>query len=146
MRDGTARLLSSLHAVVYRLTRGHIGRRLVDNDVLLLTTRGRRSGRPHTVPLLYLREPTGLLVVASWGGRDRHPDWYLNLEADPRVEVQVSSECFPASAEILDEGHHRAAWPRVAAAYEGYAAYQARTTRRIPLVLLRPGAAPPPSR
>src|SRR5918994_5462186 len=79
MRDATARRLSRLHVLVYRLTGGRIGRRLVNNDMLLLTTCGARTGRKHTVPLLYLRDGETLVVIASWGGRPKNPHWFTNL-------------------------------------------------------------------
>ena len=89
MKDQTAKHLSTLHRVLYRCTRGMVGRRLVGNDMCLLSTTGRRSGEVHTVPLLYLRDGDRLVVVASWGGRDHHPDWYENLLVDPHATVQV---------------------------------------------------------
>ena len=89
VRDATARRLSRLHAILYRTTRGHVGTRLVSNDMLLLTTRGRTSGQPHTVPLLYLQDGETVVVAASWGGRDYHPDWYLNLIAQPVAAVNL---------------------------------------------------------
>lgn len=136
VRDVTAKRLSALHRVVYRSSRGVIGRRLVDNDMLLLTTTGRRSGRVHTVPLLYLCEDDTPFVIASWGGRDRHPEWYLNLLADPRVDVQIRGERFAATAEPLGEGERTQWWERAVAAYDGYATYQSRTDRVIPVVRL----------
>ena len=68
MRDGTAKFLSRIHTGLYRMTSGVVGRRLVDNDMLLLTTIGRRTGKAHTVPLLYLSDDGRLVVFASWGG------------------------------------------------------------------------------
>lgn len=138
MRDGTAKYLSALHAGAYRLTGGWIGRRLVDNDMLLLTTTGRRSGRRHTIPLLYLRDGADLLVIASWGGRSNHPEWYLNLVAEPQVTVRVPRCRFPATATTLDAEERATWWPHIVDAYHGYAEYQARTSREIPVVRLIP--------
>jgi F420H(2)-dependent quinone reductase len=98
VRDNTARRLSRLHVIVYRLTGGVVGRRLVRNDMLLLTTRGRATRKAHTVPLLYLREGDTLVVIASWGGRPRDPDWYRNLVAEPRAIVQVQSRIWAVRA------------------------------------------------
>ncbi len=138
MRDATARRLSALHTSLYRLTRGRIGRRLVHNDMLLLTTTGRRSGRSHTVPLLYLRDRDDVLVIASWGGRDSPPDWYLNTTADPHVAVQIEGTSFAAAATVLNGTERDEWWERAVAAYDGYATYQARTAREIPILRLRP--------
>ncbi len=138
MKDATARRLSAIHRRVYRLTGGRIGRRLVDNDMLLLTVRGRTTGRPHTVPLLYLTEPDGWVVIASWGGRDTDPDWYTNLKADPRCRIEIRADTIPVEAETLVGDRRNALWERAVDAYDGYATYQARTSREIPIVLLRP--------
>ncbi len=138
MRDGTAKLLSRIHAVLYRLTAGVVGRRLVDNDILLLTTTGRHSGEPHTVPLLYLEDGDRYVVFASWGGRDRHPEWYLNLLAHPQGVVQVRGRRRPVTTTTAGAGERKRLWARAESAYSGYAAYQARTERKIPVVILHP--------
>jgi len=138
MRDGTAKTLSTIHTVAYRLTRGRIGSRLVDNDMLLLTTRGWKTGNLHTVPLLFLRDGTDLIVIASWGGRSDHPDWFANLEAHPEASVQVLDRRWKVRAEPVGAEDRKQWWPRIVNAYAGYAAYQARTDRLIPVVRLRP--------
>lgn len=138
MRDATAKHLSTLHTLVYRATGGRLGTRLVDNDMLLLTTRGRLSGKPHTVPLLYLREGDRFVVFASWGGRDYPPHWYLNLRADPNVKVQVAGrrlDCTARDAGPTERDHW---WAKATEAYDGYAVYQSRTDREIPVVMLTP--------
>lgn len=136
MRDAQVRRMSRLHRRLYQLTGGVVGKRLVDNDMLLLTTTGRRTGRPHTVPLLYLREGDALVVIASYGGRDHHPAWYLNLVATPEVEVQVRKGRLKALARIADSEERASWWPRVVDAHGDYAVYQTRTHRVIPVVLL----------
>ncbi|MEX2250965.1 MAG: nitroreductase family deazaflavin-dependent oxidoreductase [Acidimicrobiia bacterium] len=136
------RRLSRLHRGLYRLTGGRLGRRLVDNDMLLLTTTGRHSGRRHKVPLLFLTQGDTLVVIASYGGRDHHPAWYLNLVADPEVEVQVSKRSFEARARTADPDERASWWPRVVDAYGGYAVYQTRTDREIPVVLIEPLISP----
>lgn len=113
-----------------------MGRRLVANDMLLLTTTGRRSGQPHVVPLLYLREGDRLVVIASYGGRPQHPDWYRNLRATPEVEVQLGGLKAVAVATDASPAERSAWWPRVVDAYPAYATYQARTNRPIPVVFL----------
>jgi len=136
VRDAQVRRMSRLHRRLYQLTGGVVGKRLVDNDMLLLTTTGRRTGRPHTVPLLYLREGDALVVIASYGGRDHHPAWYLNLVATPEVEVQVRKGRLKALARIADSEERASWWPRVVDAHGDYAVYQTRTHRVIPVVLL----------
>lgn len=139
MRDRTAKNLSTLHAALYRLTRGVIGRRLVDNDMLLLSTTGRHSGKPHTVPLLYLRDEDDLVVIASWGGRDTHPDWYLNLQSEPTATVQILGEKMSVTAKTAAAADRTRLWERVVTAYDGYQEYQSRTEREIPVVVLANG-------
>ena len=136
MRDATVKRLSSLHALAYRTTDGRIGRRLVDNDMLLLTTVGRRTGTEHTVPLLYLREGHRLVVIASYGGRPGHPDWYRNLESHPQASVQILGDHIEAKATTMTVTEHSEWWPRIVDAYSDYDAYQSRTNRQIPVVWL----------
>lgn len=130
------RRLSRLHRALYRATGGLIGRRLVDNDILLLTTTGSRTGRRHTVPLLYLRDGERLVVIASYGGRDHHPQWFHNLVADPKARVQVRSRSFGVRASTAGPEERADWWPRIVEANPGYADYQAKTRREIPVVFL----------
>jgi len=111
------------------------------NDILLLTSTGRRSGDRHTVPLLYLGNGERLVVFASFGGRDVHPDWYRNLLADPAAEVELPGRRLRVTAETVVGTERDRLWERAVAAYPAYAAYQRRTEREIPVVMLRPGAA-----
>lgn len=136
MKDSTAKRLSAVHRILYRLSRGRIGRRIIDNDMLLLTTVGRHSGKRHTVPLLYLSEGDTVVVIASWGGRPHHPHWYLNLVAEPRVTVQIDGKRRPMRARTANAGERAVWWPRALAAYDGYRSYQSKTDREIPVVLL----------
>ena len=138
MRDNSVRFWSRAHRTIYRLTGGVIGGRLVDNDMLLMSTRGFRTGRMHTVPLLYLEDGDCLVVIASYGGRDRNPAWYENLRAEPRVRVQIGSEKGLMLARTATGAERIDWWPRIEAAYPGYATYQSRTDRVIPVVILEP--------
>jgi deazaflavin-dependent oxidoreductase (nitroreductase family) len=136
MQDNTARRLSTLHRLLFRGTSGRVGKRLVNNDMLLLTTAGRRSGQPHTVPLLYLQDGPDLIIIASWGGRPQHPEWYANLIQEPRVTVELPGRRYDAVATPLAEPERSTWWDRAVAAYAGYAEYQSRTDRAIPVVRL----------
>ena len=138
MDDRAVKLLSHLHTGLYRLTGGLVGRRLVDNDMMLLTTTGRASGRPHTVPLLYLRDGDRFVVIASYGGRPDHPEWYRNLLAEPRAVAQVLASRFEVEAETMDEASRAEWWSRIVDAYSDYEVYQSRTTREIPVLWLTP--------
>jgi F420H(2)-dependent quinone reductase len=136
MDDRLVKGLSRLHRGLFRVTGGRIGKRLVDNDMLLLTTRGRRTGEDHTVPLLYLQDGRRVVVIASYGGRPNPPDWYLNLVADPEVIVRTSEGAWAGNATLAEPEERARWWPRVVEAYEGYAEYQSRTDREIPVVFI----------
>jgi F420H(2)-dependent quinone reductase len=136
VRDSGVKRWSAFHRVLYQATNGVVGRRLVGNDMLLLTTRGRLTGQPHTVPLLYLRDGDRYLVIASYGGRDRHPEWYLNLLADPSVSARVADRNVVLTARTASPAEREEWWPRVVASYGDYAVYQTRTDREIPIVTL----------
>ncbi|MEH1013520.1 nitroreductase family deazaflavin-dependent oxidoreductase [Micromonospora sp. CPCC 206060] len=106
---------------------------------LLLTTRGRRSGKLRRTALIYGRDGDRYAVVASQGGDPRHPAWYLNLLDDPQVEVQVGAETFRAVARTADPAEKARLWPVMTAIWPAYDGYQARTDRDIPVVLLERG-------
>lgn len=108
--------------------------------VLLLSVRGRRSGRERTTPLIFGRDGASLIVVASLRGYDRHPNWYLNLLAAPDVSIQIETERLAATA-VTAEGAERARlWAVMVEHFPPYADYQAATRREIPVVLLTPTA------
>jgi F420H(2)-dependent quinone reductase len=140
------RRLSRFHRRLYRLTIGLLGRRLVRNDILLLTTYGSRTGREHTVPLLYLCDGDRLVVIASYGGRPNHPQWFQNLMANPEAVVQVRSKRWAVRARAATPDEWSEWWPRVLAAYYKYRVYQSNTDRPIPIVFLDPAPLPAPGR
>ena len=129
-------VLSALHRELYRASGGRLGGSLIRMPVLLLTTRGRRSGRQRTVPLTYLRDGDDLVLIASYGGSPRHPAWFLNLAADAEVEVRIGRGRRRMKARRAAPDERARLWPKVVETYDGYAAYQRRTTREIPLVFL----------
>ncbi len=130
------RPLGRFHVRLYRLTGGRFVGRVGKAPILLLTTIGRRSGEPRTAPLLYLKDGDRLAIVASFGGQPKHPIWYLNLTANPEVHVQVGREQFKATARTAGVEERARLWPRLVEMYPGYAGYQEKTDREIPIVLL----------
>ncbi|MDE0233117.1 MAG: nitroreductase/quinone reductase family protein [bacterium] len=128
-----------LHRLLFRLSGGRLLGRLEGVGVLILVTRGRRSGRRRSSPLLYFRfkDPNELIVVASNYGRDHHPGWYWNLVGDPEVVVEVRGERFPARARIVEGEERSMLFERVVATNSRFAAYRAGTDRPIPVVALR---------
>lgn len=107
---------------------------------LLLTTTGRRSGKPIVMPLIYGEAGGKYVVVASKGGAPTHPGWYLNLSAHRDVEVQILAKRFRATARTASGAERAELWQQMAAIYPPYDDYQARTDREIPVVVLEPAA------
>jgi deazaflavin-dependent oxidoreductase (nitroreductase family) len=105
---------------------------------LLLTTVGRRSGKILTMPLIFGRSGPDYVVVASKGGAPTHPAWYLNLQSNPDVAVQVKGDKFKARAVTAGAAERTALWPKMVELYGPYAHYQTKTDRQIPVVLLKP--------
>jgi F420H(2)-dependent quinone reductase len=131
-------MLTAIHIFLYRSTRGAIGGRMLNSPVLLLNTKGRKTGKPWTVPLLYLADGDDLVLVASNGGVPKHPGWYLNLQANPDVEIEIMDAKKQVTARTATPEEKQRLWPLVVAMYPGYARYQTITDRDIPLVLLQP--------
>ncbi len=127
-----------MHRFVYERSGGRIGHRTPAGPMLLLTTRGRRTGMMRTHPLLYMPDGPNYVVVGSNGGRPQSPAWILNLSADSRVEVQVGPKRLRAEARILSEGERAGIWPRLAAHYEGWSYYQGLTERALHVVEVTP--------
>ena len=130
--------LLALHQLVYERTGGLIGHRLGRGRMLLLRTRGRKSGKARTAALLYLEDGDNRVVVGSKGGSDRPPAWLLNLEADPAVEVQVRTRRYQARARVATPAERGRLWPLFTEVWPDYRRYQEQTTREIPLVILSP--------
>jgi deazaflavin-dependent oxidoreductase (nitroreductase family) len=103
---------------------------------LLLTTRGRKSGDPRTLPLIYGAVDGGYAIIASKGGFPTHPAWYLNLVDEPECDVQVGTDEFRARARTAEGDEREAIWVQMEAIYPPYRDYQAATDRRIPVVVL----------
>jgi F420H(2)-dependent quinone reductase len=139
MNVGRALARGALRVAVllYRRSGGRIGGRMFGGPILLLTTTGRRSGRSWTVPLLYQTDGDRLVIIASNGGSDRHPAWWLNLRSRPQAMVEVGREAFPVTAAEAEEDERDRLWRLMATMYSGYDGYERKTSRRIPVVVLR---------
>ena len=125
------------HVRRYRETGGEVGHRWKrGSKILLLTTKGRKSGEPRTKPLIYEADGDRYVIVASKGGAPEHPDWYQNLQADPNVELQVLDEVFPARARTAEGEEREGLWQLVNQQRPDYDSYQTKTDREIPVVVL----------
>ena len=132
-----------VHDRVYKATGGLIGHKVLGVPTLLLTTTGRRSGKPRITSLVYARDGDDYLVVASNGGADQAPAWLHNLRANPDVEIQVGRERSPAVARIVEppDPEHARLWTIVNQNNrDRYSAYQEHTSRPIPVVGLSPAS------
>jgi deazaflavin-dependent oxidoreductase (nitroreductase family) len=129
-------LFGDAHVEAYRNTDGAEGHDWQGTQVILLTTTGHRSGEARTVPLIYGRDGDDYLVVASKGGADEPPAWYVNLEADPSVEVQDRGDVFKATARTASDEERARLWPTMTAEWPAYDEYQTKTERQIPIVIL----------
>jgi deazaflavin-dependent oxidoreductase (nitroreductase family) len=130
------RTFSNLHAALYRLTRGSVQNRKY--PTMLLTVTGRRSGKAHTVPLIYIRDGQRFVIAAAYAGSDTDPSWWRNLRADPRAVAQVNSDTFTVEAELATADERPDLWRRLVEMYPYFTDYQQRTNRVIPVVILTP--------
>lgn len=138
LADRVFQLVTAAHTGLYRATGGRLGGRIQGSPVLLLETVGRKSGRRRTTPLLYLPEGRNVVIVASKGGAAKHPAWWLNLRANPETIVQVGPRKLEVRAEETGGEDREKLWRKLVTMYPGYADYQRRTSRGIPVVRLRP--------
>ncbi len=130
-------LFGDEHVRVYRATggeRGYYWRR--ESTILLLTSKGRKSGTERTHALIFTYDGDNLVIVASRGGSDEHPGWYLNLMADPEPKVQVKDEVFTVRPRVAEGDERERLWKQMAEVWPDYDAYQQRTDREIPVVVL----------
>jgi deazaflavin-dependent oxidoreductase (nitroreductase family) len=126
------------HISSYVETGGRRGHRWNGVETLLLTTRGRKTGKLRRTALIYGKDGDRYVVVASTGGARNHPEWYLNLVANPGVTVQVKANVFGAAASPASGSERTRLWEQMAEIWPDYDAYQQKTKRTIPVVVLEP--------
>ena len=127
---------------LYRKSNGRLGAKLPGSSapICLLTTTGRKTGLARTIPLLFLEDGERVVIVASLGGMSKHPEWYLNIVANPKVTVEIDGDAQAMLARTASPEEKAQLWPRLVEMYKNYDAYQQRTTRDIPVVICTPGA------
>lgn len=121
----------------FRAHRGKSGGPMEGRPLLLLTTTGAKSGQLRTTPVMYIPDGDHLLVIASNAGAATHPDWYRNLVSHPEVTVEVGNETFKAIAAVAEGSERQRLWTRVVELYPFFADHEAKTTRQIPVIVLR---------
>jgi deazaflavin-dependent oxidoreductase (nitroreductase family) len=139
------KLMSAAHTRMYRATGGRLGKNWRVGSavrkaapVCLLTTTGRKSGQPRTVPLIYLRDGANVVVVASQAGLPSNPQWYGNLVAEPTVQIEIGRHRSAWTAHSADGAERDRLWPRLVELYADYDSYQSWTDREIPVVVCEP--------
>jgi deazaflavin-dependent oxidoreductase (nitroreductase family) len=130
--------LTTFHTFIYSNTNGAIGGRILNCPVLLLTTKGRKTKKQRTIPLLYLADGDNIVLVASNGGATKHPTWWINLQLNPEAQIQVKGKKQRVRAEKGSAEEKQRLWPMLTGMYPGYKRYQEITSRDIPVVILRP--------
>ncbi len=132
------KLLMGLHIFIYRQSKGRQAGFMRGMPVLLLTTIGRKSGKQRTVPIMYLRDSENYVVIASNGGRDSFPAWFLNLKSHPQVTIEVDGVSRTATAEQANPEEKQRLWPQLVEKAAFFEEYRKKTTRDIPMVIVRP--------
>ena len=129
-----------IHRWMFKTSRGVVGGRFEGRPMLLMTTTGRKSGLRRETLIQYYPQGKDMVVVASNGGRENHPAWLFNIQADPDVDVLVRGGAVKTKAHVLTAEEREAIWPELDAFYPGYAHYQTLTSRQIQVVRLSPVA------
>ena len=139
IKDSLGKAVNVLHRTVYSFSGGRIGGSGLGMPVVILTTIGRKSGQPRTTMLTApIDEEDRVVVVASWGGDDRHPQWFRNIQANADVELTLRNVKRKMRAHVASPEERAELWPRITKDHANYAGYQRRTEREIPLVILEP--------
>lgn len=142
LTDLSAKVMSRAHRTILTLSGGRLLRTAFGMPTVELHTVGRKSDKPRTTMLTTpVRDGDRVVLVASKGGDDRHPDWYLNLVAQPDVELTIDGLTRPMRARTASQAERADLWPRIVAVYKGYESYQRRTGREIPVVICEPRSA-----
>src|SRR5215207_1438462 len=138
-KDAFFKVGTSIHRAIFNASKGRIFGKAFGMPVAELVTTGRRSGKERSTMLVApIVEADRVVLVASFGGDDRHPAWYLNLRANPEVRVTVAGSTRAMIARTATEEERDELWPQIISVFEGYARYQKRTERPIPVVILEP--------
>jgi deazaflavin-dependent oxidoreductase (nitroreductase family) len=136
VKDASAKLMNAAHRLILTTTGNRLLAKPFGMPLVELHTTGRKSGLPRSCYLTTpIHDDRRVVLIASKGGDDRNPDWYQNLQACPDAEIVIDGERRKVHARTADPAEKAELWPKVVAAYKGYAGYQRRTTRDIPVVI-----------
>jgi deazaflavin-dependent oxidoreductase (nitroreductase family) len=137
-RQTMMRRATAIHVKRYRKTKGASANTVKGLPVLLLTVQGRRSGTPHTTPLVYIEDAGSWVVSGSAGGQPKEPEWFRNLRATDSATVEIGERTVPVDVRIADADEHDRLWQRLVAVGPFFDGYQKKTTRIIPIAVLTP--------
>src|SRR5215208_5816242 len=138
-KDAFYKVGTGIHRAVFNASKGRIFGKAFGMPIVELVTTGRRSGKERSTMLAVpIVDSDRLVLVASFGGDDRHPAWYLNLQANPEVRTTTAGSTRTMIARTATEEERAELWPQITSVFEGYARYQERTERPIPVVILEP--------
>jgi deazaflavin-dependent oxidoreductase (nitroreductase family) len=141
-RDFFSKVFGGLHRAAFDLSKGRVGGHAFGMPVVKLTTIGRKSGKPRDTMLgTPVHDDTRVVLIASYGGAEHHPAWYLNLTANPDVTIVLEGHKRAMRARTATAEERADLWPKAVAVYDGYAKYQTKTDRDIPVVILEPAPA-----
>ncbi len=132
------RLVMAIYVFLYRRTGGKVGGRLGAMPVLLLTTTGRKTGKKHTVPVMYLSESPNYIITASNKGGEKPPAWWLNLKGNPQATIEIGGNTRSVTTEQAGSAEKKRLWAQLVVKAPAFEGYQKRTQREIPMVILRP--------
>jgi deazaflavin-dependent oxidoreductase (nitroreductase family) len=136
-KDAFYKVGTGIHRAIFNISKGRIFGRAFGMPLIELVTTGRRSGKARATMLSApIVDGDRLVLVASFGGDDRHPAWYLNLRSNPEVRVTIAGSTRTMIARIATEEERAELWPQITSVYEGYARYQKRTERQIPVIII----------
>ncbi len=141
-RNAISELLFRIHPWIYRKTKGRVLGRFGPSSILLLVTKGRKSGEPRTNAVMYLERENAWVAAASWAGEPKHPAWYLNLCAHPDVTLEIRDRVISVTARVSSGEERERLWAAIAAQDPSFAVYEQRTRgiREIPVVVFEPRA------
>ena len=140
MRDHFIKWFTEFNAFLIRISNGRVGSRIGTQSILILHTIGRRSGQPRATPIAYFDYQGKYLLVGSNWGRKNQADWFLNLKKQPRATIEINGRSLPVQARESEGAEYAGLWQYVTERHPPYLRYQQMTSRRIPIVVLEPGA------
>ena len=137
MANPLVKLFTQTHVGLYRLTKGKLGGKMGSNEILLLSTTGRKSGQSRTTPVVFFRDKASFVVVASDGGAASHPAWYHNLSADRKASILVGGEAIKVKAAEATGKERERLWKMITEKASQFSQYQEKTERQIPVMMLK---------